>query len=127
MKYDFDEIIPRRGSNSYKWDTTKDEDILPMWIADMDFRTAPAIIEALHRRVEHGIFGYTKVPQAYYNATTSWFRQRHSFTLNKDWLLFTSGVVPALSAIIKALTKPGDKVLVQTVLPQAFAIMNAKQ
>lgn len=73
MKYNFDEIIPRRGTNSYKWDTPEEENVLPMWVADMDFRTAPAIIETLRRRVEHGIFGYTKVPQNYYDAIVSWF------------------------------------------------------
>lgn len=71
MKYDFDEIIPRRGTNSYKWDSAQ-EDVLPMWVADMDFRTAPAVVEALRKRVEHGIFGYTKVPSAYYEAVTGW-------------------------------------------------------
>ena len=64
MKYDFDTIIPRRGTNSYKWDTPEEENVLPMWVADMDFRTAPAIIDALQKRVAHGIFGYTKVPEA---------------------------------------------------------------
>ena len=68
MKYDFDTIIPRRGTNSYKWDTPEEENVLPMWVADMDFRTAPAIIDALQKRVAHGIFGYTKVPEAYYDA-----------------------------------------------------------
>ena len=63
MKYDFDTIIPRRGTNSYKWDTPEEENVLPMWVADMDFRTAPTIVEALQRRVAHGIFGYTKVPK----------------------------------------------------------------
>ncbi len=120
MKYNFDEIIPRRGSNSYKWDTAKSDDILPMWVADMDFRTAPAIIDALAKRVEHGIFGYTKVPQAYYEAVTGWFGKRHNFFIQKEWILFTSGVVPALSAVIKALTKPGDKVLVQTPVYNCF-------
>ena len=120
MKYGFDEIVSRRGSNSYKWDTAKDEDTLPMWVADMDFRTAPAIVEALHRRVEHGIFGYTKVPQAYYDAVIGWFGKRHHFNIDKEWILFTSGVVPALSAVIKALTQPGDKVLVQTPVYNCF-------
>lgn len=64
--FDFDTLIPRRGTNSYKWDTPEDESVLPMWVADMDFQTAPAIIEALRKRVAHGIFGYTKVPDAYY-------------------------------------------------------------
>jgi len=120
MKYDFDEIIQRRDSNSYKWDTTSDSDVLPMWVADMDFRTAPAIIDSLHQRVEHGVFGYTKVPQTYFDATISWFQRRHNFDINKEWILFTSGVVPALSAIIKALTKPGDKVIVQTPVYNCF-------
>ena len=77
MKYDFDTIIPRRGTNSYKWDTPEEENVLPMWVADMDFRTAPAIIDALQKRVAHGIFGYTKVPEAYYDAVVRWFDDRH--------------------------------------------------
>ncbi len=113
MKYNFDEIIPRRNSNSYKWDSSESEEILPMWVADMDFRTAQPIIDALARRVQHGIFGYSKVPPAYFEAVTSWFLRRHQFSFKKEWLLFTTGVVPALSAVIMALTKPGNKVIVQ--------------
>ena len=113
MKYNFDEIVPRRGSHSYKWDSAEDADVLPMWIADMDFRTAPPVIAALAKRVQHGIFGYTKVPPAYFDAVTGWFERRHNFSFSKEWILFTTGVVPALSAVIKALTCPGDKVLVQ--------------
>ena len=114
MKYDFDTIIPRRGTNSYKWDTPEEENVLPMWVADMDFRTAPAIVEALQRRVAHGIFGYTKVPETYYDAVVRWFESRHRWRIDPRWIIYTSGVVPALSAIIKALTVPGDKVIVQT-------------
>lgn len=114
MKYNFDEIIPRRGTHSYKWDTPSRPDILPMWVADMDFRTAPPVIDALRKRVEHGIFGYAKVPQAYYDAVINWFDRRHGLHIRRDWIIYTTGVVPALSAIIKALTSPGDKVLVQT-------------
>lgn len=120
MKYNFDEITLRRGSNSYKWDTAADSEVLPMWVADMDFRTAPPVINALANRVQHGIFGYTKVPQTYYDATISWFGRRHHFNIQKEWILFTSGVVPALSAVIKALTQPGDKVLVQTPVYNCF-------
>lgn len=120
MKYNFDELVPRRGSNSYKWDSAGSEDVLPMWVADMDFRTAPAVVEALRKRVEHGIFGYVKVPAAYYDAIGDWFKRRHSWRVEKDWILFTTGVVPALSAIIKALTHPGDKVLVQTPVYNCF-------
>ena len=114
MRYDFDEVIPRRGTNSYKWDTESEEDVLPMWVADMDFRTAPAVVDALKKRVEHGIFGYTKVPSEYYDSIVDWFRRKHNWTIERDWIIYTTGVVPALSVIIKALTSPGDKVWVQT-------------
>ena len=120
MKFNFDEIIPRRNSNSFKWDSAANDDTLPFWVADMDFRTAPPVIEALEKRVRHGIFGYTKVPQAYYDAVTSWFERRHGFTFQKEWTLYTTGVVPALSAIIKALTVPGDKVILQTPVYNCF-------
>ena len=120
MKYDFDEIIPRRGTNSYKWDSAGDADILPMWVADMDFRTAPPVVEALRKRVEHGIFGYVRVPDAYYAAVTNWFARRHDWQIEKEWIIYTTGVVPALSAVIKALTAPGDKVMVQTPVYNCF-------
>ncbi len=120
MKYDFDEIIDRRGTNCVKWDGADNQDVLPMWVADMDFCTAPAIIDALRRRVDHGIFGYTRVPQSYYDAITGWFARRHGWNIDKDWIIYTSGVVPALSAIIKALTVPGDKVLIQTPVYNCF-------
>ena len=120
MKYDFDEIIPRRHTNSYKWDGATDSDVLPLWVADMDFRTAPAVTEALKQRVEHGIFGYTRVPDEYYGAVTAWFKRRHGWDIRREWMIYTSGVVPAISAIIKALTAPGDKVLVQTPVYNCF-------
>lgn len=120
MKYDFDTPINRRGTNSYKWDSETDPDILPMWVADMDFKTAPPIIEALRQRVDHGVFGYTKVPGEYYAATIEWFRDRHGLAVDRDWILYTSGVVPAISAVIKAVTTPGDKVMVQTPVYNCF-------
>lgn len=113
MKYNFDEIINRRGTNSYKWDTTA-PGVDAMWVADMDFRTAPCITEALRRRVEQGIFGYTFVPDEYYRATVGWFSRRHRWTIDPTHIIYTSGVVPAVSAIIKGMTRPGDKVIVQT-------------
>lgn len=91
-----------------------------MWVADMDFRTAPAVTEALKRRAAHGIFGYTRVPSAYYEAVTDWFERRHGWKINPDWIIYTTGVVPALSAVIKALAEPGDKVLVQTPVYNCF-------
>lgn len=120
MKYDFDTQISRRGTDSYKWDSAKSEDVLPMWVADMDFRTAPAIVDALERRVKHGIFGYTRVPDSYYKAVTDWFARRHGWTIDREWIIYTSGVVPAISAVIKALTVPGDKVVVQTPVYNCF-------
>lgn len=120
MKYDFDRVVPRRGTDSCKWDSAAGDDVLPMWVADMDFRTAPAIVEALRRRVDHGIFGYTRVPQGYYDAVRGWFARRHAWTIDLQWIIYTSGVVPALSAIIKAMTVPGDKVLVQTPVYNCF-------
>ena len=119
MKYDFDKTTDRRATNSYKWDSAP-EGVLPMWVADMDFRTAPAIIDALQKRVAHGIFGYTRVPDAYYDAVTSWFSRRHGWNIDREWIIYTSGVVPAVSAVIKALTVPGDKVIVQTPVYNCF-------
>ncbi len=117
--FDFDKIINRRGTLSYKWDDTPDE-VLPMWVADMDFRAAPAIIDALHKRIDNGCFGYTLVPDEYYDAVTDWFSRRHGWQINKDLMIYTSGVVPAISAILKALTEKGDKVIVQTPVYNCF-------
>ncbi len=120
MRYDFDQPTARRGTNSYKWDSEPDPDIIPMWVADMDFRTAPVVIRALEERVQHGIFGYTHVPQEFYKAITRWFSRHHGWSFSEDWILYTSGVVPALSATIKAFTLPGDRVIVQTPVYNCF-------
>ena len=120
MDYNFDELIPRRGTNSYKWDSTDGGDVLPMWVADMDFRTAPAVTDALRRRVEHGVFGYVKVPEAYYDAVADWFSRRHGWHVERDWILYTSGVVPAVSVVVKALCEPGDRVILQTPVYNCF-------
>lgn len=119
MKYDFDTVIPRRGTLSYKWDNAP-EGVLPMWVADMDFRTSPAIIEALRKRVDNGIFGYTRVPDEYYEAVTGWFARKHCWQIDPAMIIYTSGVVPAISAIIKALAKPGEGVIVQTPVYNCF-------
>ncbi len=113
MNSQFDTLTQRRGTCSYKWDSAPQDDILPMWVADMDFETAPVIVRALQERVAHGVFGYTRVPDSYYEAVTGWFGRRHGWKIEQDWIIYTSGVVPALSAVIKALTVPGDKVIVQ--------------
>ena len=120
MKYNFDELVERRNTNSYKWDSCA-EGVIPMWVADMDFKTAPCVVEALQKRVAHGVFGYTQVPDSYYDSVVNWFKNRHGWTnLQKEWILYTSGVVPALSVIIKAFTQPGDQVIVQTPVYNCF-------
>lgn len=113
MEYDFSRPTDRRGTDSYKWDSAPEADIIPLWVADMDFETFPGITEALQRRVAHGIFGYTRVPEAYYEAVCHWFDKRHGWRINREDIIYTSGVVPAVSAVIKALTLPGDQVIVQ--------------
>lgn len=122
MKYNFDEIVSRRHTCSYKWDSapSDEKEVLPLWVADMDFRTAPVIVEALERRVRHGIFGYIRVPDAYYESVARWFVRRHGWKMETDWIIYTSGVVPAISAVIKALTVPGDGVVVQTPVYNCF-------
>ena len=121
MNYNFDEIVTRRGSNCIKWDEAEDPNIIPLWVADMDFHVYPGIIEALRKRVEHGVFGYSLVPQTYYDAVIRWFRDRHGACgWQREHFITTIGVVPAISAIIHALTLPGDKVLVNTPVYNCF-------
>ena len=112
MKYDFDELVERRGTNCVKWDESPSDDVIPLWVADMDFRVAPAIQQVLEQRVAHGVFGYNIVPESYYEAVISWFRRRHQWEIQRHWILYTTAVVPAMSCVIKALTMPGEKVLI---------------
>ncbi|SEM84052.1 cystathione beta-lyase [Prevotella sp. ne3005] len=123
MKYNFDELIERRGTNCVKWDErprvgeqssgiSPSPEVIPLWVADMDFRVAPAIQKALQQRVEHGVFGYNIVPESYYEAVISWFHRRHQWDIQRSWILYTTAVVPAMSCVIKALTMPGEKVLI---------------
>lgn len=120
MTYDFDKTVERHGTDCYKYDTMPDADTIPLWVADMDFETAPVVMQALNKRMQHGCFGYTAVPDSFYQATIDWFARRHGWQTEKEWYIYTSGVVPAVSAIIKAMTKPGDKVLVQTPVYNCF-------
>ena len=94
MKYNFDEIVERRGTNCVKWDESPSEDVIPLWVADMDFRVAPAIQKALRERVEHGVFGYNIVPESYYEAVISWFRRRHQWEIQRQWILYSSSHLP---------------------------------
>ena len=112
MKYNFDEIVTRRGTGCVKWDEMPSDDVIPLWVADMDFKAAPAIQEAIRKRAEHGVFAYTLVKEPYYEAVISWFQRRHQWTIRREEILYTTGVVPGMSVAIKALTMPGEKVLI---------------
>ena len=118
MPYDFDTPVNRRNTLSLKWEVTQEE--LPMWVADMDFETAPEVKEAIAARAAHGVFGYTLVPDAWYRAYIGWWQQRHGFAMEKDWLIFCTGVVPAISSIVRKLTTPAEKVLLQTPVYNIF-------
>ncbi len=118
MRYDFDTVINRRNTNSLKWNVKENE--LPMWVADMDFQTAPEIQAALMRRAEHGVFGYSAVPDEWYEAIAGWWNKRHHFVIENQWLMFVTGVVPAISSAVRKLTTPGENVLVQTPVYNIF-------
>lgn len=118
MIYDFDTLVNRRNTNSLKWNVAEHE--LPMWVADMDFQTAPEIKEAITTRAAHGVFGYTDIPDAWYQAYISWWQERHDFAMGEEWLVFCTGVVPAISSMIRKLTTPAEKVLIQTPVYNIF-------
>ena len=117
MKYNFDEVIDRINYHSVKWDeletTFGAKDVLPMWVADMEFRSPKPVIEAIKKAAEHGIYGYTSRPDSYYHVIIDWMERRHNWKVKKDWIAYSPGVVPALSLIIRAFCQPGDKVVVQ--------------
>lgn len=118
MKYNFDSINNRVGTNSVKWDIHPN--VIPLWVADMDFQVLPELKEALSKRVDEGIFGYTLVPESYYEAIINWFDRRHHWHIDRSWILYTSGVIPAMAAALKAFTLPGEKVLIQTPVYNCF-------
>ncbi len=118
MKYDFDQVPDRRGSGSLKWDVGAGE--LPMWVADMDFPTCPAVREALAARVAHGVFGYTDVTEEWRRAVCGWFSRRHGLEPDPDWLIFATGVVPILSSVVRKLTTPNENVLLLTPVYNIF-------
>ena len=119
MNYDFDTVISRRGTDCVKWDHYG-SDAIPMWVADMDFKAAPAIMEALQKRLNHGIFGYPMPTDRYFSAITNWFSRRHGWSFTREQIIPTTGVIAAYSACIKAMTEPGDKVILQTPVYNCF-------
>lgn len=107
---DFSKETNRRNTYSYKWDVKENE--LPMWVADMDFEIPEEIIQSLHQRVDHKIFGYNMIPDSYAQAYQSWWKHRHNLDIETEWLLFVTGVVPALSSIVRKMTTIGENVLI---------------
>ena len=118
MTYDFDTPINRFGTDSIKWNVKENE--LPMWVADMDFKTAPEIIDAIQKRTEHGVFGYQCDNDDWYNAYINWWDLRHGYRMKKEWLIFVTGVIPAISSAVRKLTTPGEKVVIQTPVYNVF-------
>ncbi|MBO4446728.1 MAG: PatB family C-S lyase [Bacteroidales bacterium] len=123
--FNFDQIVPRKGTGCVKWDAqppfgVSGEDIIPLWVADMDFQAAPCIRKAMQKRMDHGVFGYTAVPESWYAAVCNWFASRHGWNFQKEDIIYTTGVVPAISAVIKALCRPEEKVVVLTPVYNCF-------
>lgn len=117
-KYDFDTPINRRGTDSLKWDVKENE--LPMWVADMDFQTAPEVREAIADRLAHGVFGYSDLTDEWYQAYQNWWNNRHGLKIEREWLIFSTGVIPSISSIVRKLTTPNEKVIIQTPVYNIF-------
>ena len=113
MAYDFDRIIDRRRSDSLKWTARAGKDVLPLWVADMDFQPAPEVLQAIRERVQHGIFGYAKEPESLFAALIDWLEERHGWVTSREWMLHAPGVVPSIVFAIHAFSSPGDKVVIQ--------------
>ena len=115
--FDFDSPVDRRGTSSFKWDYRRrvfgSSDVLPMWVADMDFRAPPPVLDSIMERARHGVFGYTAKPEGLYSAVMEWFSRRYGWPVEREWILSTPGVVPALDLAIEAFTEPGDGVIIQ--------------
>ncbi|EJO5346567.1 pyridoxal phosphate-dependent aminotransferase [Clostridium botulinum] len=117
MKYNFDKIVSRDNTNCSKWNFNKEtfgyEDIIPMWIADMDFETVPEVKEEMIKRAQHGIYGYTATTESYYEEVVKWMKKRHRWNIKKEWIANTPGIVMAVNTIVRTFTNAGDKVLLQ--------------
>lgn len=130
MNYNFDEIIDRRGTDSVKWDAVGERfgrnDLLPLWVADMDFRTPPFIIEALRKRMEHEVLGYTFTSEAWYTAIIAWLQKRYGWTIQREMLTFMPGIVRGLAFALHCFTRPGDKVMVMPPVYHPFFLVTQK-
>lgn len=125
MKYNFDKTVNRRNTNSYKWDVEENE--LPMWVADMDFETAPCVKEAVIKKAMLGAYGYTYVPSEFYTSISKWYERRHHATLNSDYMIYSAGIVAAISSMVKKLTTPAENVVIMAPVYNCFysSILNA--
>jgi len=119
MKYDFDTVIDRRNTGSVKWDLTEENE-LPMWVADMDFKAAPEILEAVQKRLDNGVFGYSLIPDEWALSYDHWWESRHGFKTDASWYHFAIGVIPILSSAIREFTRPGENILLQSPVYNAF-------
>ena len=124
MKSNFDKVIDRKGTNCSKWDNCKNvfgrEDLLPMWVADTDFEAPKEAIDAMKKRLEHGIYGYTYRSESFNNAIVNWMKKRHGWDIKSEWITFSPGIVPAISMAVNTFTHPGDKVIIQTPIYPPF-------
>jgi len=118
MNYDFDRLTDRIGTASCKWDIKDNE--LPMWVADMDFETAPSVLSAIKNRFDNGIFSYSDVPPSWYDAYVGWWKKRHGYEMKAEWLMFCTGVIPAISSCVRKLTTPNENVLLLTPVYNIF-------
>lgn len=130
MKYNFDEVIERRGTDSVKWDGVKNiwgrEDLIPMWVADMDFRTPPFVIEALRKRLEHEVLGYTFACEEWHTSICNWLQRRHQWEITRDMLTFVPGIVRGQAFALQCFTNPGDKVMVMTPVYHPFFLVTER-
>lgn len=119
--FDFDKTVERRGTASVKWDL-RDDDVIPMWVADMDFESPQEVRDAIVRRARHCVYGYTIESDSLYKALTDWVSRRHDWTMEQEWIVFSPGVMPGIRGILQALTRPGDKVILQSPVYPPFSL-----
>ncbi len=117
MQFDFNKTVKRENTNCFQYDLREKyfgtSDVIPMWVADMDFKTPPFVIEAIQKRLDHEILGYTYRSDSFYRSIIKWLRTKHEWVIKKDWIEFSPGIVPAINMAILALTNPGDKIIIQ--------------